>query len=592
MYMPPETLRLLFENAPEYAIFMLDLQRRVLLWNTGAERLLGWSETEIVGQSCDLFFTPEDRAQGVPVSDEHAAMEHGRAEAERWHVRKDGSRFWGSAILFPVGDGDQRGYARVIRNRMDEYAAKQELKNTNYLLNAILDQSPDPITLKDTQGNYMLCNRAAAAIIGCPPEAILGCNDSEIRPPGMGQAMMQTDRDIMQSGESRQLESVVSQKGEERAFVIAKTPLRDSQQNLIGLLGIAHDITARNKDLTALQDRETRLSIAIDGAELGIFTWDIITRRAYWDNVRMYALFGRDPALGPYTREEFFGRVLHPDDAADYIRATSDSQTTGQTFHINCRITREDGQPAILRFSGRFELDADGTPLRYISVVADVTEAVQAENILRRHQEQIEALNSRLVRAMRETHHRIKNNLQVIQALIEIQAEEKGETEEMQRVKKHVSALAAIHDLLTLQIKQGGEDTHLPAKEVLRQLIARLQQTAAHRRVSAHIENIPLSVHQAASLALLINECVGNAIKHSKGAVEITLDVLNDMATLEVRDDGRGFPPGFDPRRHANTGLELIESAARWDLRGDVRFENRAEGGGRVVVTFPVIPPD
>ena len=591
MQMPPETLRLLFENAQEYAIFMLDLERRVLLWNEGAEHLLGWNEAEIVGQSCDIFFTPEDRGQGVPASEERAAQEHGRAASERWHVRKDGSRFWGSAILFPVGEGDQRGYARVIRNRMDEYTAKQELQNTNYLLNAILDQSPDPITLKDTQGNYMLCNRAAAAIIGCPPEAILGRNDINIRPPGVGQAMMQTDREIMQSGVSRLLEAVVSQKGEERAFIIAKTPLRDSRQDLIGLLGIAHDITARNKALAELQDRETRLSIAIDGAELGIFTWDFIASRAYWDNDRMYALFGRDPAQGPYTREEFFGRVLHPEDAADYINATNESQATGRTFHINCRITREDGQPATLRFSGRFERDSNGSPLRYISVVADVTEAVQTENALRRHQEQIEAMNSRLVRAMRETHHRIKNNLQVILALIEIQAGDKGESEEMQRIKLHVSALAAIHDLLTLQIKQGGEDTHLPAKEVLRQLVGMLQQTAAHRHVSARIENIPLSVHQAASLALLINECVGNAIKHGKGAIEIALSVANGEATLAVSDNGQGFPPDFDPRRHANTGLELIESAARWDLRGDLRFENTASGGGRVVATFPITPP-
>ena len=591
MQMPPETLRLLFENAPEYAIFMLDLQRRVLLWNEGAEQLLGWNEAEIIGQSCDILFTPEDRAEGIPAMEERAAIQYGRAEAERWHVRKDGSRFWCSAILFPVGEGEQRGYARVIRDRMDEYAAKQELKSANYLLNAILDQSPDPITLKDAQGNYMLCNRAAAAIIGCAPDAILGRNDSEIRGAGVGQAMMRTDRDIMQSGETRVLESAVAQEGQERAFIITKTPLRDHQNGLIGLLGIAHDITARNSALAELQDRETRLSIAMEGAELGIFTYDIAARRAFWDNARMYALFGRDPAQGPYTREEFFGRVLHPDDVDAYRLSIDASQAAGQTFHINCRVSRDDGRPAILRFSGRHELASDGSPLRYISVVADVTEAVQSENALRRHQEEMEAINLRLVRAMRETHHRIKNNLQVIQALIEIQADDKGETPEMQRIKLHVSALAAIHDLLTLQIKQGAGDTHLPAKEVLRQLIDRLQQTAGHRSLRADIANIPLSVHQAASLALLINECVSNAIKHSKGAIEIALHLANDVATLTIRDYGPGFPPDFNPTRHANTGLELIESSARWDLRGDVRFENSPDGGGRVVVTFPATLP-
>lgn len=81
---------------------------------------------------------------------------------------------------------------------------------------------------------------------------------------------------------------------------------------------------------------------------------------------------------------------------------------------------------------------------------------------------------------------------------------------------------------------------------------------------------------------------MSNAIKHSKGSVYITLAVVEERANLTIRDDGEGFPPTFDPRTDANTGLELIDSVARWDLRGDVRFENAPDGGGCVVCTFPI----
>ena len=489
-------------------------------------------------------------------------------------------------------DGDLRGYAKIFRDRTREHETRQRLQAANRLLNLILDQSPDPMTLKDQQGKYLLCNRAAAAILGLPTEAILGRNDAGIRAPDVGTAMMQTDQDIMQSGKSRLLESVVSLEGEERIFSVTKTPLYDEQKDLIGLLGIAHDVTARNQAAGELQDRETRLSIAIEGAELGIYTWDMAERRAYWDNDRMYTLFGRDPALGPYSQDEFFDRVLHPNDIPAYTQAVNASLASGLPFHVTCRILRDDGQAAVMRFAGRFERDSSGVPTRFISIVADVTEAARAEAELRRHQEEIEAVNFRLVRAMRETHHRVKNNLQVIAALIEVQAGNEGETPQMRRVKQNVSALSAIHDLLTLQIKEGEDGTRLSARDVLRRLIAMLQDTNEQRRIVADIGDMELTVHQSASLALLINECVSNAIKHSRGDVKITMRAISNTIHLEICDDGAGFSSDFDPRRAANTGLELIESAARWDLRGDVRFENNPTGGGRVVITFPAGSPE
>jgi two-component system CheB/CheR fusion protein len=88
-----ERLRLIVENARDYAIFSIDLERRVTSWNAGAERLLGWSEAEALGQSGDLIFTEEDRAAGAPASEVSTALAEGRAADDRVHRRKDGSLF-------------------------------------------------------------------------------------------------------------------------------------------------------------------------------------------------------------------------------------------------------------------------------------------------------------------------------------------------------------------------------------------------------------------------------------------------------------------------------------------------------------------
>src|SRR5581483_8821410 len=99
-----EMFRLLAENVKDYAIFMMDSQRRVLTWSPGAQQLLGYDEGEILGQSADRFFTPEDVQMGIPEDEVRRSLATDRGEDDRWHVRKDGSRFWSSGVVTPLRD--------------------------------------------------------------------------------------------------------------------------------------------------------------------------------------------------------------------------------------------------------------------------------------------------------------------------------------------------------------------------------------------------------------------------------------------------------------------------------------------------------
>ena len=119
-----ERLRLLVENAREFAIFSTDLEMRVTSWNPGAERLLGYTESEIRGGSAHVIFTPEDRATGQPQEEARQALAEGRAVDERWHQRKDGGRFWANGALMVMRSptGEAIGYVKILR---DETAARQ-----------------------------------------------------------------------------------------------------------------------------------------------------------------------------------------------------------------------------------------------------------------------------------------------------------------------------------------------------------------------------------------------------------------------------------------------------------------------------------
>jgi two-component system CheB/CheR fusion protein len=125
-----ERLRILVESARDFAILQLDLDGNVTSWSSGAERILGWSEQEILGKSGDLVFTPEDRHARQPELEMRQALETGRAIDERWHMRKDGTRFWASGVLTAALDrqGKVLGFVKIMRDVTERKVTEDRLK--------------------------------------------------------------------------------------------------------------------------------------------------------------------------------------------------------------------------------------------------------------------------------------------------------------------------------------------------------------------------------------------------------------------------------------------------------------------------------
>lgn len=157
-----ELFRLLIEGATQYAIIMLDPAGNVCSWNTGAERLLGYSEAEIIGESGIVFFTPEDRATGQFEIELSTAAREGRAEDNRWHVKKDNSRFFATGIVSPLitEEGHLRGYVKIMRDNTAQRLAEEALKKSNEELErrlaAEMELKQTEAALKQTQVDFQL----------------------------------------------------------------------------------------------------------------------------------------------------------------------------------------------------------------------------------------------------------------------------------------------------------------------------------------------------------------------------------------------------------------------------------------------------
>jgi PAS domain S-box-containing protein len=123
----------MMESVEDYAIMMLDAEGHIEMWNPGAERVFGYTAQEVTGQYFAIIFTPEDRRREMPVKEMETARDKGRAADERWHVRKDGTRFYVSGVLTPLRDADGAvtGYVKIARDLTEQQRAEEELRRAN-----------------------------------------------------------------------------------------------------------------------------------------------------------------------------------------------------------------------------------------------------------------------------------------------------------------------------------------------------------------------------------------------------------------------------------------------------------------------------
>jgi PAS domain S-box-containing protein len=130
LYESEHQFRNLVDSVTDYAIFMLDHSGHIVSWNAGAERIKGYTATEIIGQHFSVFYTEEDRRNGVPDQALATARRAGRIAMDGWRVRKDGGRFWASVIINPVHDeaGNTVGFAKVTRDLTEQRTMEEQLR--------------------------------------------------------------------------------------------------------------------------------------------------------------------------------------------------------------------------------------------------------------------------------------------------------------------------------------------------------------------------------------------------------------------------------------------------------------------------------
>lgn len=256
-----EQYRLLIEGIKDYAIFGLDPQGRITSWNSGAELMIGYTAAEVLGRHFSIFYSESDLAKGRPEHNLQLAKTEGRIQDTGWRKRKDGSLFWADGMTTALWNEQQqlRGFSKVIRDITQQKQSEEALQESYGLLQSVIEGTGDAIFVKDLQGRYKLVNSATAQILGRSKAEILGEDDTAFLPPNVVSMIQNVDRAVIQTGISQVFEEEIPEADGTHFYLSTKDPYRDAQGNIIGVIGIARDISDRKRAEIAIQRSTQRL---------------------------------------------------------------------------------------------------------------------------------------------------------------------------------------------------------------------------------------------------------------------------------------------------------------------------------------------
>ena len=264
--------RAVFDSAIDYAIIVMGLDGRVDDWNEGATRILGWSPAEMCERPADAFFTPEDRADGIAAKEMQAALDHGRGIDERWHVRKDGTRFWANGEMMALRDeaGAAIGFLKILRDRTEQRGAAAKLQSSEAFLRSVLDSSGDCIKVLDLDARIEFMTEGGMRVMEVDDfDGVAGKDWTEFWDGPAKDEAKAAVQAALASGVGRFAGPACTLKGTPKWWDVLVTPIHDGEGAVSRLLAVSRDVTANRQAEEALVASETRYRDLYDSIDAG-----------------------------------------------------------------------------------------------------------------------------------------------------------------------------------------------------------------------------------------------------------------------------------------------------------------------------------
>ncbi len=571
--------RKLFENIGDVIVIM-DRDGIIRYKSPNVEKWFGWASDKLIGTDYRKYIHPDDteglRARFARLVPEPTAS----LTTECRFLCKDGNYKWIEITLVNLlSDPDIRGilgnYHDVgERKRFERSLMENELRFKNMADNSpalIWESTLDKKSVYFNQrwleytGRTLQEELGFGWMVGIHPDDLNGCFEEFAKA---------FDEHKRFSGEYRLRKA----NGEYGWVFDQGNPILDPQGDCIGFIGSCIEIDERKQAEEALRNYRNKLDRIISNSSDLIYEVDDQLRYTFVsDNFEKVFGYGPDELLGSKVTE-----LMHPDDAgtaSDKIaRRTGSAENTVDEW----RFRNKEGEYRTFECHGSAYPGKDGA-MTTVVIAHDVTDRNIAEGKIR-------SLLAEKELILKEVHHRVKNNLNVIISLLSLQA---GALEDPVAVGALQDAKNRVHSLLLLygKLYQTDDVTQLNMKDYFPDLIREIVNNfpdGASVRVETDMDDFALKVNEAQSVGIIINELLTNIMKYAfvggvGGTIFVSARSADGLVRIAVRDDGVGIPPSIDFENSNGFGLTLVGGLAK-QLKGTIRIERCR--GTTVVLEF------
>ncbi len=463
-------------------------------------------------------------------------------------------------------------------------------------------------TTADREGGYTMAAQEYATRFIPPEEQELVAQETQ-------KAVETADSDYVAQIEHR----IIRRDGKIRTIVVRYSVVKDAAGRTVKTYGANQDITDRKAMEQALLDSEERLRLALEGADIASWDWDLKTGKAIFSD-RFYTILEYRPGDFPATHESLVG-LMHPDDRQNILPMVQKQIDEKQPFiEAEYRLLSRDGAWLWFLSRGRIvDYDENGVPRRLTGVNIDITNRRLMESEIRslntvleqrvkdrtealsRANEALEEENAQRLEAetklkasveeksmlLKEIHHRVKNNLQIIASLLNLQSRYIRDEQTLAAIREsqnRVKAMALVHE----KLYRAEDISHISLEDYVKFLANGLFQfyDAKSRgiRFQLDIQAVSVDINTAIPLGLIINELISNSLKYAfpegrKGTVSVTVRQEGLNLTVIYADDGIGIPAELDWKNTQSLGLRLVntlvdqmDGTVELDRAGGTRF--------------------
>ncbi|MBU7019050.1 MAG: PAS domain S-box protein [Theionarchaea archaeon] len=430
---------------------------------------------------------------------------------------------------------------------------------------AILESMGDCVIVLDPHDRIVDVNPSAQQLIGTKHSEILGRPLHEIWPYWPGQIRVPQNQND---------EIIVDEKEGTRTYDVRVSPLEDWRGSLVSQAVVLRDITDRKQEEELLHESEEKFRTIFENANDEIIYMD--RHGCILDvNGKVQDIFGYNPdeLIGKnFIELDFFSLE---EEALDQFRKMVDTPHPESLVEVGLR--HKNGSKIFVEMSTRL-IKKNGRVEGILSILRDVTERKKAEEKIKVSLEEKEIL-------LREIHHRVKNNLQVISSLLNLQSgymRDRIYTDMLRESQNRIQSMALIHE----KLYQSTDLANIDVRGYIQQLVCRLFDSYgidAHKATYVlEVDNVSLGVDAAIPCGLIINELVSNCLKHAfpgdiRGEISIALHAREGNIELTIADNGVGIPENLNFGNLNSLGLHLVTILVEDQLNGTIAL-TRGEG--------------